>query len=102
MFISLSSTCIQNFSNWHALFVCLFCFFLSHSVAVAAWSRIQGVDPQMIHFELFNHLVRRSQFNPQTIFVCHSKAFVLLYKFKKSWALLGRLSRGFFCHLRSL
>ena len=28
-FISLASTCIQNFSNWHALFV-----FLSHSVAV--------------------------------------------------------------------
>ena len=30
MFISLSSTCIQNFSNWHVLFV-----FLSHSEAVA-------------------------------------------------------------------
>ena len=26
----------------------------------------------------------------------HSKAFVLLYKFETSWALLGRLSRGFF------
>ena len=64
MFISLPSTCIQNFSNWHALFD-----FLSHSVAVAAWSGIQRVDPQMIHFELFYHLVRRSQFNPQTIFV---------------------------------
>ena len=36
MFLSLSSTCIQNFSNWHALFV-----FLSHSVTVAAWSGIQ-------------------------------------------------------------
>ena len=35
----------------------LFCFvlffFLSHSVAVAAWSGIQRVDPQMIYFELF-------------------------------------------------
>ena len=51
MFISLSSTCIQNFSNWHALFV-LF-FFLSHAVAVAAWSGIQLVAPQMIHLELF-------------------------------------------------
>ena len=60
MFISLSSTCIQNFSNLHALFV-----FLSHSVAVAAWSGIQRVDPQMIHFELFYHLVRRIQFNPK-------------------------------------
>ena len=26
----------------------------------------------------------------------HSKAFILLYKFKTSWALLGGLSRGFF------
>ena len=67
MFICRLSTCIQNFSNWHALFVSF--SFLSHSVAVAAWSGIQGVDPQMIHFELFYHLVRRSQFNPQTIFV---------------------------------
>ena len=64
MFISLLSTCIQNFSYWHALFV-----FESHSVAVAAWSGIQLVDPQMIHFELFYHLVRKGQFNPQTIFV---------------------------------
>ena len=61
---SLSSTCIQNFSNWRALFV-----FLSHSVAVAAWSGIQPVDREMIHFEHFYHLVRRSQFNPQTTFV---------------------------------
>ena len=119
MFISLSSTCIQNFSNGHTLFI-----FLSHSVAVVAWSGIQRVDSQMIHFELFCHPVRRSQFSPQTIFVqfrelkkyilgihpkkifipapFHSKAFVLLYKLETSWALLGRLSRGFFCHLRGL
>ena len=43
--------------------------FLSHSVAVAAWSGIQPVDQQMIHFELLYHLVRRIQFNPQTILV---------------------------------
>ena len=47
---------------------CPFCF-LSDFVAVAAWSRIQRVDPQMIHFEHFYHQVRRSQFNPRTIFV---------------------------------
>ena len=46
-----------------------FVFFLSLSIAVAASSGIQRVDPQMIHLELFYHLVRRSQFNPQTIFV---------------------------------
>ena len=43
--------------------------FLSHSVAVAAWSGIQCLDPQMTHFELFYHLVLTSQFSPQTIFV---------------------------------
>ena len=58
MFISLSRTYIQNFSNWNALFVL---FFLSHSVAVVAWCGTQRVDPQMVHFELFYHLVRRSQ-----------------------------------------
>ena len=113
MFTSPSSTCIKDFSNWHALFV-----FLSHSVAVAAWIGIQRVDPQMIHFELFYHLVRRIQFNPpkkcvyfrqlKKIYVgysskkdnhlapFHSKAFVLLYKFETSCTLIGRLSRGFF------
>ena len=118
MFISLSGTCIQNFSNWHALLG----FFLSHSVVVAAWSGIQRVDPQMIHFELFYLLVASSQFNLQTIFVqfrqlkkkyilgihpkktiipvpFHRKASVLLYKFETSCALLGRLSRGFFANL---
>ena len=29
----------------------------------------------------------------------HSKAFVLLYKFETSWALLGRLSKAFFFRL---
>ena len=63
MFISVSSTCVQNFSNWHALFV----FFITFcSRCVLKWDT---VDPQMIHLELFYHLVRRSQFNPQTIFV---------------------------------
>ena len=76
MFISLSNTCIQNFSYWHALFLFLFFsffFFFLLSIAVAASSGTQRVEPQMIHFELFYHLVRRSQFNPQTIFVAEKK-----------------------------
>ena len=48
MFISLRSRCFQNFSDWHTLFD-----FLSHSVAVAAWSGIQRVDSQMIHLSFF-------------------------------------------------
>ena len=59
---------IEYMSSEFQWLACPYCF-LSHSVAVASWSGIQRVDPQMIHFELFYHLVRRSQFNPQTIFV---------------------------------
>ena len=50
-----------------------FFFFFLLSIAVAASSGTQRVEPQMIHFELFYHLVRRSQFNPQTIFVAEKK-----------------------------
>ena len=44
---------------WHAPFA-----FLSHSVAIAAWSGIHYGEPQMIYFELFYHLVRRSHLDP--------------------------------------
>ena len=130
MFISLSSTRIQNFSNCMPF---LFCF-LSHSVAVAAWSGIQ-----MLHFELFlssgaqepvqlpdniclvqaagkkKYIYDEAQkaetvlsaviyiyilgSHPKRIIIpvpFHSKAFLLLYKFETSCALLGRLSKGFF------
>ena len=119
MFISLSGTCIQNFSNLHALFV--FVFFILHSLAFAAWSGIQSVHPQMIHFELFITWCAAASSTPKqylfsfgswrkNIFWAfiqkrwssrppfHSKASVLFYKFETSWALLGRLSRDFFCH----
>ena len=112
MFIFLSSTCLQNFSNWHALFV-----FLLHSVAAAAWSGIT-FSPADDPFWAFLSLDAQQPVQPQTIFVWlgswkkyvlgihpkkiiiqvpfHSKAFVLLYKFETSWALLGRLSSAFF------
>ena len=100
-------------------FLLLLLFSLSHSVAVAAWSGIHtACRPQVTHFELFYHMLRRSQFSSQTMFLWfrqlekiyilgihpkkiivpfdHSKAFGLLYKFKTSWTLLGRLSRVFF------
>ena len=40
---------VQNFSNRHSPFV-----ILSHSEAVAAWSGIQHVEPQMTLFLLIN------------------------------------------------
>ena len=119
MFISLSSTCIQNFSNWHAL-----CVFLSHSVAVAAWIGIQRVDPQMIHFELFYHLVRRIQFNPpkkcvyfrqlKKIYVGHASKkdnhpgplpqqdFCTSLQIWNELYVNWQTKQRFFCHLRGL
>ena len=120
MFLSLSSTCIQNFSNWHALFVVVVVvvFFLSHSVAVAAWSGI-ACRPTDDPFWAFLSPAAQKPVQPQKN-IClvqaaekkytlgihpkkiinpapfHSKAFVLLYKFETSWALLSRLSRVFF------
>ena len=97
---------IEYMYSGFQLLACPFFVFLSLSIAVAASSGIQRVDPQMIHLELFYHLVRRSQFNPQTIFVhfrqlkkkilgihlrkiiipvpFYSKAFVLLQKIEMS------------------
>ena len=107
MFISLASTSIQNFSNWHALFVFYHILYpLRHGVGYR-WS-------------ILNFFITRCAGNPQTIFVSlgswkniyilgihpkkiiipvpfHSKAFVLLYKFETKWALLGRLCRLFVC-----
>ena len=56
MFISLSSTCIQNFSTWHALFV----FFITFcSRCGMKWDTAcrPTSGQQMIHFELFYRLV---------------------------------------------
>ena len=39
MFLALSSTCIQKFSNWHGPFV-----FKSHSVAAVALSGVSHVE----------------------------------------------------------
>ena len=66
MFIALSGTCIQKFSNRQARFV----FFITFRKDVAAWSWIRHVAPveaEMIHFEVFYHLVRKSHFDSQTI-----------------------------------
>ena len=99
----------------------LFCFFFFITFCSrCGWYGTRRVDPQMIHFELFYHLGHRSQLNPKQylftfgswkkkIYILgihlrkiitpvpfYSKAFVLPQKFETSWALLGRLSRGFF------
>ena len=116
MFISLSSACFENFSNGMPF---LFFVFFYHILQPLRHEVGLCVDSQMIHFELFYHLLRMQPVQPpNNIYLVqaaekkyilgihpkriiipapfHSKAFVLLYKFETSWALLGRLSSAFF------
>ena len=71
VYFSITYSHVLRISVTGMLFLLLL-FFLSHTAAIAAWCRIQLVDPQMIIFNFFYHLVHRSQFNPQTIFVYYS------------------------------
>ena len=125
MFISLSRTYVQNFSNWHALFV-LFCFFFFFITFCSRCSMVwdTACRPTDDPFWAFLSPGAQEPAEPQTIFVhfrqlkkknildshlrkiitpvpFYSKAFVLPQKFETSWALLGRLSRGFFLVLPS-
>ena len=112
MFISLPSTCIQNFSNWHVLFD-FFIRFCSHCGmkwdtacrptddpfwAFLSPSAQEPVQPPnnicLVLAAEKNIYIGHSSKKDNHPF--HSKAFVLLYKFETSWALLGRLSSGFF------
>ena len=93
-------------------------------ISIPPLSRIQHVEPQMMYFEIFYHLLRRSHFNAQTVFFwirqlqkiytlgIHSKkgnhlgpiysnAFVPLFKFETSWSLLRGLIGGFFPYVRA-
>ena len=116
MFISLSSTCIQNFSNWYALFVavvffityCSRCSMKWHCVLTHRWSILSffitccaeaSSAPKQYLFSLGSGKKNILGIHPKMIInpaPFHSKAFVLLYKFETSWALLSRLSRVFF------
>ena len=61
----------------------------------------EPVHPQTIfvYFRQLKNILYVLGIHPKKIIIpasFHSKAFVLLYKFETSWALIGRLSRGFF------
>ena len=115
MFISLPSTCIQNFSNWHALFdfFITFCSRCGMEWNTACrptddpfWAFLspgaqEPVHPQTIfvYFRQLKNILYVLGIHPKKIIIpasFHSKAFVILCKFETSWALIGRLSRGFF------
>ena len=114
MFISLSRTYVQNFSNWHALFV-FFITFCSRCGMVWDTACRPTDDPFWAFLspgaqkpaEPPNNICSLSAAEKKNILGIHlrkiiipvpfySKAFVLLQKFETSWALIGRLSRGFF------
>ena len=71
-------------------------FFITFRTDVAGWSWISHVAPveaQMIHFEVFYHLVRKSHFDPQTI------SFLRLRRWKKIyvyvfWAFIQKRSEA--------
>ena len=99
MFISLSSTCIQNFSNWHALFVffitfCGRCGMKWDTACKPTWSWCAGASstPTQHKFCLVYRQLKKIYFGHSSkkdniiLAPFHSKAFVLLYKFETSWA----------------
>ena len=117
--LTLSSTCVQKFSYQHPP------FFLSHSVVVAALSKINHVTcralddsfwaflspsmqeslrpPNNIIFRLgswnniFCSLIQEKMIIPSPF---HSKAFVLLYKRNAvAWRTALAGSKVFFCHI---
>ena len=113
MFISLLRTYFQNFSNWHALFVVVVVFFITFcSRCGMVWDT--ACRPTDDPFWAFLSPGAQEPAETQTIFVHFRKlkkiyiyfghsstkdnhpGFVLPQKFETSWALLGRLSRGFF------
>ena len=67
MFLALSSTCIQKFSNWHGP------MFLNHSLIPVAVVALIGVShvackaPDDSFYFFFYHLVSRSHFDSHTI-----------------------------------
>ena len=96
----------------------LLLFFLLHTVAVAAWSGIACRPTDDPFWAFLSPAAQKPVQPPKNICLVqaaekkyilgihpkkiinpapfHSKAFVLLYKFETSWALLSRLSRVFF------
>ena len=113
MFISLPSTCIQNFSNWLGLFD----FFIAFcSRCGMKWDT--ACRPTDDPFWAFLSPGAQEPVHPQTLFVYFRQLkkyilgpskkdnnpsllpqqgfWILLYKFETSWALLSRVSRGFF------
>ena len=114
VYFSVESACIQNFSNWHALFVVVFLITFCSRCCMKwdtacrptddlfwaiTWCARASSTPKQYLFSLgswkkiyFGHSSKKDH-HPGLL---PQQDFVLLYKFETSWALLGRLSRGLF------
>ena len=113
MFISLPSTCIQNFSNWLGLFdfFITFCSRCGMKWDTACrptddpfWAFLspgaqEPVHPQalFVYFrQLKKYILGPSKKDNDPGLLPQQGFWILLYKFETSWALLSRVSRGFF------
>ena len=117
MFISLTSTCVQNFSYWHALFVFFFITFCSRCgmkwdtacrptndpfwafLSPGAQDPVQPPNNIYLFRQLKKNYFGHSSKKDNHPGPLPLQGFVILYKFETSWAL--RLSRGFFAISRT-
>ena len=88
-FITFCSRCGMR---WDTAFGSILSFFIT-------WCAGSSSTPKQNLFSLGSWKKYILGIHPKKIIIpapFHSKAFVILYKFETSWALIGRLSRGFF------
>ena len=89
LFITFCSGCGMK---WDTAFGSILSFFIT-------WCAGSSSTPKQILFSLGSWKIYILGIHPKKIIIpapFHTKTFVLLYNFKTSWALIGRLRRGFF------
>ena len=91
-FVFFITFCSRRDMKWDTAFGSISSFFIT-------WCAGSSSTPKQNLFSLGNWKKYILGIHTKKIIIpvpFHSKAFVLLYNFQTSWALIGRLSRGFF------
>ena len=90
-------TDIQRFSNRHAPFVF---FTFRKDVATSSWiSYVAPVEAQMIHFEVFCHMVRKSHFDPKKISFLRKNIYIQHIDWAELFCHIGGLQLSLFINL---
>ena len=92
LFVFFFTFCRRCGMKWDTAFGSILSFFIT-------WCAGSSSTPKQNLFGLGSWKKYILGIHPKKIIIpapFHIKAFVLLYNFKTSWALIGRLSRGFF------